>query len=602
MVVPAARALTATPTAIPTLPADAIAAQVGSGAGVPGTRIPVDVSLRVNGQSVTAIDHEIDFGPYAYVADRGDGIPDCEPGSAVSATSARFAFVPGGSDGTISAGVHAVITTAAPVGDGGIVYRCMVYLSDQSPSPGEGCSHPLRCVPGSATTSSGAPLSLLCPAGSDGYATANYLLIPLQFSFSAEPTAPSVGDRVAVSFTVSGEGGLPRYTLIGADTDFSGVFVITPGGPLGSVTFDLLATAPGIARLSLNVDYESIAGCPGQTYFQFTEQDSPSFTVVVGDATPTATPAVSDTPTSTPTPTCACLPLPCPYGLTTYCPGGPMGCGGICVTPTPTYDVCPPNATVAPAAGAAGTVVDLSGECYAIHSGRRADVSIDDVPLTSIHGDTGGTYRVLITIPPLPLGPHLIRVQGGDLGNALQSAMFDVIASPAQCVGDCNGDGRVDVSELIRGLAITLGQQAIASCPAFDASADGEVSIADLVAAVGRALTGCAELPTLDSLVGSYTAALDGDGNLSASVAVADQSLAILIGDSLVMTGTLGDGGSIVLAGTSGRPGAYQQPVTGRATAGERDGAQWITGEIFVEPVRSLPGASLLFSMHREPS
>jgi hypothetical protein len=59
------------------------------------------------------------------------------------------------------------------------------------------------------------------------------------------------------------------------------------------------------------------------------------------------------------------------------------------------------------------------------------------------------------------------------------------------CAGDCNGDTRVGIEELVRGVGIALGSTAVDVCPAFDRDGDAMVSIAELIAAVGAALNGC---------------------------------------------------------------------------------------------------------------
>jgi hypothetical protein len=63
-------------------------------------------------------------------------------------------------------------------------------------------------------------------------------------------------------------------------------------------------------------------------------------------------------------------------------------------------------------------------------------------------------------------------------------------AAPIACA-DCNGDGRVTVDELVRGVAIALRQSAADDCPAIDRDGDGAVTVDELVAAVGDALRGC---------------------------------------------------------------------------------------------------------------
>ena len=56
--------------------------------------------------------------------------------------------------------------------------------------------------------------------------------------------------------------------------------------------------------------------------------------------------------------------------------------------------------------------------------------------------------------------------------------------------GDCNGDGRVTIDELILGVNIALGSRPVTDCPAFDTDDSGMVSISELVAAVNVALNG----------------------------------------------------------------------------------------------------------------
>jgi parallel beta-helix repeat protein len=64
------------------------------------------------------------------------------------------------------------------------------------------------------------------------------------------------------------------------------------------------------------------------------------------------------------------------------------------------------------------------------------------------------------------------------------------------CIGDCGLDGTVTVDELIKGVAIALGNLPIDYCLAMDANADGAVTVDELVTAVGNALNGCIVPPT----------------------------------------------------------------------------------------------------------
>lgn len=57
-----------------------------------------------------------------------------------------------------------------------------------------------------------------------------------------------------------------------------------------------------------------------------------------------------------------------------------------------------------------------------------------------------------------------------------------------ELAGDCDGDGRVSIAELVRGVNIALGRASIESCPAFDCNGDGQVGINELIKGVNSAL------------------------------------------------------------------------------------------------------------------
>jgi hypothetical protein len=78
------------------------------------------------------------------------------------------------------------------------------------------------------------------------------------------------------------------------------------------------------------------------------------------------------------------------------------------------------------------------------------------------------------------------------------AAMASVLPATAQlCPGDCDGDGQVTVAELIRGVRISLGEDAVAECAAMDGDGNGVVTVAELIRAVRAALEFCiADTPT----------------------------------------------------------------------------------------------------------
>jgi hypothetical protein len=62
---------------------------------------------------------------------------------------------------------------------------------------------------------------------------------------------------------------------------------------------------------------------------------------------------------------------------------------------------------------------------------------------------------------------------------------------PLECAGDCNGDERVTVDEILAMLNIALGASPVAICSAGDVNADLVVTVDEILAGLGGALMGC---------------------------------------------------------------------------------------------------------------
>ena len=58
------------------------------------------------------------------------------------------------------------------------------------------------------------------------------------------------------------------------------------------------------------------------------------------------------------------------------------------------------------------------------------------------------------------------------------------------CVGDCDGDGTVQVNELVLGVNIALDDQPLSQCPSLD-NGEGRVTVDVLIVAVNNLLEGC---------------------------------------------------------------------------------------------------------------
>lgn len=59
------------------------------------------------------------------------------------------------------------------------------------------------------------------------------------------------------------------------------------------------------------------------------------------------------------------------------------------------------------------------------------------------------------------------------------------------CVADCNRDGEIAVSELLRGVSISLEADSVVRCVAADRDGDKRVTVDEVLTAVGSALDGC---------------------------------------------------------------------------------------------------------------
>lgn len=111
-------------------------------------------------------------------------------------------------------------------------------------------------------------------------------------------------------------------------------------------------------------------------------------------------------------------------------------------------------------------------------------------------------------------------------------SLLATLATPAwaqsACVGDCDGDGSVDVAELVLGVQIALGAP-LDSCVSLDGDGDLQVTVDELTSAAGNVLQGCLESTEVDVFDGfdagdvEFLASdeLDGRDNLSPESALA---------------------------------------------------------------------------------
>jgi len=78
-----------------------------------------------------------------------------------------------------------------------------------------------------------------------------------------------------------------------------------------------------------------------------------------------------------------------------------------------------------------------------------------------------------------------------DDGNTAPGDCCSPLCTFEPLAGDCDGNGAVEIAELVRAVDAALANPPADLCPAADADGDGRVAINDLIASVRSALNGC---------------------------------------------------------------------------------------------------------------
>jgi hypothetical protein len=108
--------------------------------------------------------------------------------------------------------------------------------------------------------------------------------------------------------------------------------------------------------------------------------------------------------------------------------------------------------------------------------------------------------------------------------------------SAQQCVGDCNGDGRVTVDEILRGVRFSICTENVCPppCPAFDPDNVGQVTITTLIKAINNALNG---YPAKGLAGISAACTLEYKGNPYAPPNMVDLTLIVINASGVTITG-----------------------------------------------------------------
>jgi parallel beta-helix repeat protein len=84
------------------------------------------------------------------------------------------------------------------------------------------------------------------------------------------------------------------------------------------------------------------------------------------------------------------------------------------------------------------------------------------------------------------------RSDGAPDSGPVDAGYHPLLAGILDPVGDCDGDGRISVGEIVQGVNIALGRAAMSACPAIDWNLDGRVAVDEIVRAVSASMLGAA--------------------------------------------------------------------------------------------------------------
>jgi photosystem II stability/assembly factor-like uncharacterized protein len=153
-----------------------------------------------------------------------------------------------------------------------------------------------------------------------------------------------------------------------------------------------------------------------------------------------------------------------------------------------------------------------SAVVYAAAFGVAATLIEADAASPTPTGNTvpaTATVPLLATLTPAPATPTATETSSAPIATATATASVGATspiatATPTQdgtvgpspttlpaCNGDCDGNRRIAVNELIIGVNILLGAFNVDRCGSFDSNRDGRVTVNEIVAAVARSLSGC---------------------------------------------------------------------------------------------------------------
>jgi len=272
--------------------------------------------------------------------------------------------------------------------------------------------------------------------------------------------------------------GIGRHPRVALSPDGRTAYVTAALGRVG--TLAVVDAASGIARSTISTDVPPAMSCAelaNDRCENATTIDAPSFVTFLDAGSTTS----SDFDPSDP---------------------APMACaGGKPPRKNVWHSFTPPDDGIVSVDTFGSTydtvLVAYEGPCSALREVACNDGHFDgadvDQSLAAFRVSRGTTYRFVT---------NSFHGEGGLLSFALtfqpnRAAPPDPPAACADaalrvgCAGDCDGNGAVDIGELVTATAAALDPRSPLPCAAADTDGDGRVDVANLVAAVDAALAGC---------------------------------------------------------------------------------------------------------------
>jgi len=293
-----------------------------------------------------------------------------------------------------------------------------------------------------------------------------------------EPLFPRIGETVTLrfsSFCYSPFGcGIENYSfsssgpLTGSSPpEFVGGFVVVQRVVVGAGTAYVNLSVTVATEEQCYAPSPDSSGC-GVFFVRGTpiSASSPETSVRLLDADepypPTPTPTITATPvpsrTATPTRTATSTPIVVALPV---------------LDPLPArFDTCAPR---------------LHGSAAGVHCGMDVTMFTRGVETNNMELDCAtARFSFGIVLPPSRATRFdLCRSDNGSDPSCVE------VAIEQRLLGDCGSDGEVTVDEILRAVAIALGEAEAADCRMSDRNEDGTVAVDEILAAIANALDGC---------------------------------------------------------------------------------------------------------------